>query len=280
MRSYYITPRRLVSNTFLWKTIKMMAIINKERVFEVPAATREWLRVGTPTANWTTITPENAVLCMEYAERHLEYPWENNPVASEKIMNVLINSEKHRTIALRSKHFKEEAKVTFIEGTLTEEVVREASEEKKLASAAWRRLSQSRVHEWTQAVLRSSEVKTYQIEYLYNLYRANYAKPESITYMLASNCKASLIPDYIFEQMLPLFYQSSNDLYTNGETNASILREAVRRGMLVPTLPFVVNVASQPKPSFAPVPETSVVPAPEEPIRYTSTYLLPKKVGP
>lgn len=281
MRSYYITPRRLTTTPFLWKSIGMMKIINKERIFEVPADTRSWLY-----SNWDKITPGNAVLCIEYTERHLEYQWANNPAASEKIMDVLINSVGHRRTALKNPYLREESLVNFIEGKLRESIAEDAATEAKRPSA-WARLSTATVHQWTTSILRSTLLKTYQLEAIFKMYEDNYSKIEQISYIIADNVVHKVIPDYMFIRMLPLFYvENSQRRWNTSHVDALLLREAINRGMLSSSVPAKVTVLSQPKPtSFAPPLVPIVVPAPTKPSVFVSVdpvgmYLLPKAPTP
>jgi hypothetical protein len=281
MRSYYITPRRLMANTFLWKSINMMKIINKERIFEVPASTREWLM-----SNWTVLTPENAVLCIEYSDKHLEYAWDNNPIASEKIMDVLINSEEYRTMALKNKHLREEALVNFIEGKHKEEVATDAVRLKSIAPSSWRRIGAPEVHSWTGAILQRA--KRYQVEYLYKVYTDNYGRSDIISFLLADHCPLKMIPDYIFQEMVPHFYVNNDSRsYNSSWKDVEILREAINRGMMTRVVSTRTTIEPEARPTtFAPpsVPPIAV-PAPDKgpkwrPLTATTMILLPKKVGP
>lgn len=236
MRSYYVTPRRLTTTTFLWKTINMMMIINKDRLVEVPDATRSWLY-----SNWTKISPENAVMCMEYSEKNINYRWDIDPVQSSKIMDILITKEGYIQTALQNSYLREETLVTFLEGKYREMIEKEGKAKPSLYGYL------PTIHYWTSDIL--SRGKTYQIEYIYRLYEANFADLRQIHYMLADHAKLDTIPDYIFSRIIPLFRtEDPSRRYDTGRIEAACFREAMRRQMLGTLSPLKVTVPSQPKP--------------------------------
>jgi hypothetical protein len=242
MRSYYITPRRLTTNTFLWKTINMMKIINKDRLVELPPATSIWLG-----SNWASITPENAVLCIEYSDRTLNYPWDNNPIAAQKILDIMMTRKDMWDQALMNKHLKESVLLSFIEGPLQDMIKNDALNEVKRKSYRLAGDAQS----FVSTILRSDRIQTYQIELIYNYYAKSYPNLDTVAYLLAESTQIGLIPDYIFERIVPYFYKQDPSQYRWGgsHTDVAVLQEAISRGMLKKAIPSTTVVFSQPKPA-------------------------------
>jgi hypothetical protein len=185
---------------------------------------------------------------MEYADGHLEYRWQDDPALSTKIMDVLMTKPKKRDIALKNTYLKEESLVNFIDVTFKEAIEKDALEEKRNPSL--RRYSIPQVHHWTTAIFRRADIKTYQIEDIYRLYKGSYPKLDAIHYLLADDAPHHLIPDYIFEKLLPHFYVENSDRrYGSGTVDAAVLREAMRRQMITPFAPVKVTVPPQQRPT-------------------------------
>jgi hypothetical protein len=257
----------------------MMVIINKERIVEVPPATQAWLY-----NNWTKITPENAVLCMEYSERTLNYQWDIDPVQSTKMMDILITKDAHIQTALRNKHLREETLLGFMDGKYKEQIEKDGAAE-KVRPKSWGRLSMAQVHYWTGDIL--AHAKTYQIEMIYKLYADNYVDMHQIHYLLADHTKLEIIPDYIFSRIIPTFYKEDpSRRYDSGRVEAACFREAMRRQMLTTFTPSKTTVSSQPRPTTfvtPTVPTIGTVSVPGLPtaniISIGSMILLPKAPG-
>lgn len=245
MRSYFITPRRLTTNTFLWKTINMMMIINKDRIVEVPQDTRTWLY-----SNWDKITPENAVLCIEYSEKHLDYAWQNNPTAAQKVLDVMMTKKDMWEVSIRNEHLKESVLLTFIEGPLRDMIIQDGLSELKRKDM-YRLAGNAQVY--VSNIFRRSKVQTYQIELIYGYYVKSYPNINDIVFMMAEAAPLELIPDYIFEKMVPYFHKPDPAVYrwNSSTVDVNVLQEAIRRGMLRASSPSSTVIFSQPKPTLA-----------------------------
>src|ERR1700674_5471536 len=115
-RRYYITPTRLTRNPYLWRSIKLMTTLKPDQEVHLPGDTVDWLTSGTPN-NWTTLSTENAVMCIERAGYNLEYRWDSDVAAAEKILDQLLPG-KRREFALRNPLLREESMTLFIEKTM------------------------------------------------------------------------------------------------------------------------------------------------------------------
>jgi len=248
----------------------MMMIINKERIVEVPPATQAWLY-----SNWNKITPENAVLCMEYSDKTLNYGWDSDPITSMKIMDILMTKDDHIQTAIRNKHLREETMLSFIDGKYKELIEKDGAIEKK-RSKDYSRYSMAKVHYWTGDIL--ARAKTYQIELVYKLYTDNYDDLHQIHYMIADHTRLESIPDYIFSKVVPTFYkEDSSRRYDSGRIEAACFREAMRRQMLTTFTPVRTTVPSQPRPTTftAPVvPGVGAFTPPLPPTPMTTIYLV------
>jgi len=242
MRAYHITPTRMMTTPFLWKSVNMMKYVNRDRVFVVTPETREWLRAG----HWTTVTPENLALCFQYSDRPLGINWDANSLAAQKVMDVFIGNAELREIALGSRYLRPEMYTTFMESTYKDAVIEHAALLKKAADSY--RFT-GNVTAWTPRLL--SRADTYHIEFIWDIHVSSYGTEELIAYEVASSAPIDKIPDHLIQKMLPFFLPKRNGCH-NVVAERDLFREAIRRQLLVMNTPSTVVVGSQPRPVFVP----------------------------
>ncbi len=223
--SYFITPKRL-SNPLFWKTVDMLAIVSPDFTIVMPPATYPWIR-----NYWNKISPENAAMCLESANRFLSYDWESDLEATVKILTICFNRNKgYRNEALRNRYMPEEVITSFIKGELKQQI--EAVDPKK-----------SRYDNRVDLRYTLKNLKTCQIELIWQL------TPEHAKQFVLEEFQCfgdfNQVPDYIFLKILQM---TVKDVRRSGIYKYDcIFQEAFKRKMLKIVVPDIETVASTEK---------------------------------
>lgn len=242
---YYITPTRLTRNPVLWRSIKLMVTLKPDQEIFVPETTIDWLRSGSPE-NWTIISPENAALCIErYDRRNLQYRWDNNPAATEKIFDILLQGDNDNKAMVLGNHLiKEETLTLFIEKVLPSLVKASAINDKTVSIYSVTTL-RSRVENLIKCILRNTTCKTYQIELLWKLLHPEVNVAATIMECIS---KVDMVPDYILTDMIKSVSDPKYRLSYYGSNEVTYIKEGFRRHMIVQVTPTTIVVPSQPRP--------------------------------
>lgn len=224
-KSYFITPTRLVANAHLWKTIGMMKTVANTNVV-CPRQTDYWIH-----NSWHLISPGNLCLVLEYSGR-VKIRWDTNPDAAQKSMEFILENVSENYVlstALESPHSPEKHITTFINTRL-----KEILEKEKAAHYA---------NESTNCItslVRNKRIRTYQLQRIWELIQEY--RPGLVDTFI-SNVAIGKVPDAIIEQVLPSTLARPTSVYSYADIGwEKVVKEAYRRGMVVPVKPPGITV--------------------------------------
>lgn len=229
-----------------------MTTLKPNQEVHVPESTMYWLKHGTPPY-WTTLSPENVVLCIERYGYSAEPDWKADVTRAEKILDLLMDVKDKRSISLTSSITREETITNFLEGefkTLVEKVLQPGD-------GTWKGVPDwHSANNWARCILSRENLKRYQLEFLWNIYKGN----TEIAKTILSSVDLEFIPDYILEKMLRNI-TSYTDMYSYDNRLYTLFIEGLRRGMISYTTPTMVTVTSESRPTTFSVPVSTVVSA-------------------